>query len=189
MKFHTTSTLDLSSATDNESLAQALSSTCIQTLKSTGFRLGGWGRPHLLWPEPPGLLAPLQVGLHIVAAMRRCPILGKHIPVLAICGVQHGQGFPLQVVLVLGPVHWALIPEWREGLAIGHDDTQHAGLAGVFPSPHCNVVQFAPGYVRVSECESDDRSCGAMGEEDIETGKSEFRLGMICIVHRVFIYS
>ncbi len=59
------------------------------------------------------------------------------------------------------------------------------------PTLICNVVQFAPGYVCVSECESnsvkvtqsystrsDDRSGGAMGDEDIETAKSEFRLGM-----------
>ncbi len=34
---------------------------------------------------------------------------------------------------------------------------------------------------------SNDRSGGAM-EEDIETAKSEFRLGMNCILHRGFIY-
>ncbi len=75
----------------------------------------------------------------------------------------------------------------------------------------CNVVQFAPGYVCVSECDSNsvkmtrsnsvkvtwsnstrssnDRSDGAMDEEDIETAKSEFRLGIECILRRGFIYS
>ncbi len=66
------------------------------------------------------------------------------------------------------------------------------------------IVQLAPGYVCVSECEcesnsvkvtqsnstwsSNDRSGGAM-EEAIETAKSEFRLVIKCIVRRVFIYS
>ncbi len=40
---------------------------------------------------------------------------------------------------------------------------------------------------------SDDRSGGAvceeMCEEDVETAKSEFRLGMQCILHMEFIYS
>ncbi len=36
---------------------------------------------------------------------------------------------------------------------------------------------------------SDYRSGGAMDEEDIETEKSEFRLGMDCILHVEFIYS
>ncbi len=58
-----------------------------------------------------------------------------------------------------------------------------------FFSTYCNVVQFVPGCPCISECESDDRSGGAIGEEDIETAKSEFRLGIKCIVHRVFIYS
>ncbi len=66
----------------------------------------------------------------------------------------------------------------------------------------CNEVQFAPGYVSVSQCESvkmtrsnatrrssNGRSGGAMGEEDSKTAKSEFRLGMICIVQTEFIYS
>ncbi len=43
------------------------------------------------------------------------------------------------------------------------------------------VVDFAPGYVYMSECNSaqssDDRSGGATCEEDVETAKSEFRLG------------
>ncbi len=50
----------------------------------------------------------------------------------------------------------------------------------------CNVVQFALGYVSVN---SNDRSGGAMVEEDIETMKSEFRLGIKCILHRGFVYS
>ncbi len=54
------------------------------------------------------------------------------------------------------------------------------------------VVDFAPGYMYMSECNSarssDDRSGGAMYEEDVETAKSEFRLGMPCIVHRGFKY-
>ncbi len=29
----------------------------------------------------------------------------------------------------------------------------------------CNIVQFVPGYVCVSECESDYRTSGVMGEE------------------------
>ena len=55
----------------------------------------------------------------------------------------------------------------------------------------CNVVQFALGYVSVSECEydsvkmtqsnstrsSNDRSRGEM-EEDTETAKPEFKLGI-----------
>ena len=36
---------------------------------------------------------------------------------------------------------------------------------------------------------SNDRSGGAMDEEDIETAKSEFRLVMKCILYRGFIYS
>ncbi len=35
--------------------------------------------------------------------------------------------------------------------------------------------------------QSDDRSGGAMGGENIETAKSELRLGMKCIFHRQFI--
>ncbi len=56
------------------------------------------------------------------------------------------------------------------------------------------VVYFVPGYVCMSECEcestrnSNDRSSGAMVEEDVETAKSEFRLGIPCIVHRGFKY-
>ncbi len=66
----------------------------------------------------------------------------------------------------------------------------------------CNVFQLAPGYVCVSVSvtqskmtqsnstrSSDDRSGGAMFEEDVETAKSEFRLGMLCILHRGLIYS
>ncbi len=44
----------------------------------------------------------------------------------------------------------------------------------------------APGYVYMSE--SDDRSGAAMGEKDIETAKSEFRLGIKCILYIEFIY-
>ena len=55
------------------------------------------------------------------------------------------------------------------------------------------VVQLVPGYVYMSECNSarssDNRSGGAMCEEDVETAKSEFRLGMMCILHMQFIYS
>ncbi len=36
---------------------------------------------------------------------------------------------------------------------------------------------------------NNDRSGGAMDEEDIETAKSEFGLGMECIVHTEFIFS
>ncbi len=36
---------------------------------------------------------------------------------------------------------------------------------------------------------SDDRSGEAMCEEDMETAKSEFRLGIMCILHMQFIYS
>ncbi len=72
------------------------------------------------------------------------------------------------------------------------------------PVTNCNVVQFAPGYVCVSECECEcnsvkmtrsnstrsgnDRSGRAMGEEESKTAKSEFRLGMKCILYRGFIY-
>ncbi len=31
--------------------------------------------------------------------------------------------------------------------------------------------------------------CEEMCEEDVETAKSEFRLGMMCILHMQFIYS
>ncbi len=68
-------------------------------------------------------------------------------------------------------------------------------------SIYCSDVTFAPGHVYVSECESnsvkvtqsdstqsDDCSGGAMGEEDIEAVKFEFRLGMeylfcIALIH------
>ena len=53
------------------------------------------------------------------------------------------------------------------------------------------VVQLAPGYVYMSECNSaqsgDDRSGGAMCEEDVET-KSELRLDMVYLLYSVYIH-
>ncbi len=67
----------------------------------------------------------------------------------------------------------------------------------------CTVVQLAPGYVYMSECNSaqpkltpsnsaqssDDRSGEAMCEENIETAKSEFRLGMESLFCTALIYT
>ncbi len=53
---------------------------------------------------------------------------------------------------------------------------------------YCNIVphQAMCNSVRVTQSnstQSDDCSSRAVGEEDIETAKSELRLGMKCILH------
>ena len=42
---------------------------------------------------------------------------------------------------------------------------------------------------QINSTQSDNHSGGAMGEENVETAKSELRLGMKCILHREFVYT
>ncbi len=51
-----------------------------------------------------------------------------------------------------------------------------------------SVTQSKMTQSNSTQC-GNNRSGGAMGEEDVETAKSEFRLGMDCILHMEFIYS
>ena len=42
---------------------------------------------------------------------------------------------------------------------------------------------------QINSTQSDNRSGGEMGEENVETAKSELRLGMKCILHREYVYT